>query len=911
VSALGQARAWVRAVVRRGRVEREMHEEMAEHLARAAERFQARGMSERDAQLAARREFGQVGALQESAREARGGQWVDDLTRDLRYALRYFARTPLVTVTIVLTLALGIGFSSAVFSVIDGILTRPAPGVPNDPALVKIRGISTARPYERKLSYAELAAYAGLTDRFESVAGWVTANVVIDAGGAGRSDIGAVSARALFVTPNYFRTLGVRPAVGRGFAQTRFDDRFPVELTAIVSDAFASDRFGGARAAVGQQVKLNDVTVTIVGVAPPRFNGVMQSGAPRTLWLPLSSWQLVTKADDRAFSDPNAASFDALARLAPGVTVEDALPAVRVVVTRADAVAKVQVKREWTASADVVPLRGLRMEVTGRYEQELGPGIAAFGAIAMLILLVCTTTVNSLLVGAAVARRYEIGVRLALGASRRRVIRQLLTEISILALAGGGLGLWAFGALSRLTEVANDGFDVSPTWQTTGFTVLFAVLTATLCGLSPALHATRAGLSEVLKDSGAGTTGRSRLQRVFVVAQIAIAQPLMIGLAAVLANVAAEMAQKGDVTLRDRVLIAELDGYVGNTAQDPDRVPLLVQRLAALPSVAAVLPIGLGERWATVEPPLTASSTDSLTAARARTVVLDVSPGYFAAVDAPLVRGREFVASDTNPTLTTIPAIISESLAVALFRSRDPIGQRILRRWTNDEKPAELEVVGVVRVNRETLFLQQEPDYPPVFVPFRRRAEGVCQLGACLGGTKLLIRTTGPAEPLIPTVMQVAREEARMLPLSRIGTLAQGDRRYRQSRLEAASIAAVCGAIALVLASVGLYGMVSIAVGQRRREIGVRIALGAHPGQVIALFFRSGLRATLTGLALGLPVSAVALRALMRALDGTWDNVPMLAALVTVVVVGVASLASWVPARRAAGVDPITTLRSD
>lgn len=886
-----------------------MDEEMAAHLAQATERFMARGLPEHDARLAARREFGQLGALQESARDARGGQWVDNLAADVKYAVRYFARTPLTTITIVLTLALGIGFSSAVFSVINGILTRPAPGVPNDPALVKIRGISTMRPYDRALSYPELSAYASLTDRFESVVGWVSSSVVVD---AGDPNVGVLSARALFVTPNYFGTLGIRPAAGRGFSQSRFDERFPAELTAIVSDAFASERFGGARGAIGRQVKLNDVTVTIIGVAPPRFNGAMQSGAPRTLWLPLSAWQPITKASDRSFSDPDVASFEALARLRPGVTLEETLPAVRVVAARADAAAKARVKKEWTATADVVPLRGL-MEVTGRYDDELGPGMAMFAAVALLILLVCTTTVNSLLVGAAVARRYEIGVRLALGASRRRVIRQLLTEISILALAGGALGMWAFGALSRIIEVANDGFDVSPTWATMGFTVLYAVLTATLCGLSPALHATRAGLSEVLKDSGSGTRGRSRLQRAFVVAQIAIAQPLMIGLAAVLAHMVGELAPKGNVTLRDRVLMAQLDSYVGFTLNAPDRIPALVQRLADLPSVSAVLPIGLQQRWVSIElpqsPPSSPRGDSQAPPAKFPAAVFEVPPGYFAAVDAPIIRGREFVASDT--TLAMTPAIIAESLAVELFKSRDPIGQRLRQTSPYDQRPIEMEVVGVVRVTRETLFLEQEPDYPPLFTPFRRRPGGDCRLAACIAGTKLLIRTTGPAEPLIPTVIAVAREEAPMVPLSRIGTLAQGDRRYRQSRLEAASVAAACGAVALILASIGLYGMVSIAVGQRRREIGVRVALGAHTRQVVTLFFRSGLRATLLGLALGLPVSVVALTALMRALEGRWDNVPVLAALVTLVVVGVASLASWLPARRAAGVDPMVALRSD
>jgi len=889
----------------RGRMEREMHDEMAAHIAQATERFMARGMSERDARFAARREFGQLGAVQDDAREARGGQWLDSLAADLKYAFRYFARTPLTTITIVLTLALGIGFSSATFSVINGILTRPAPGVPDDPALVKIRGISNARPYARRLSYPELSAYAGLTDKFASVVGWVTSGVVVD---LGDKDLGVLRARAHFVTPNYFGTLGIRLAAGRGFDQSRFDDRFPPELTAIVSDAFASEQFGGARGAVGKQVKVNDVAVTIVGVGPPHFNGPVQSGEPRTLWLPLSSWQPVARVSDEIFANPNAESFEALARLRRNVTLAEALPAVRVVAARADAEARAQTERTSTGTADVVRLRGL-MEVTGRYDDELGPGVAAFTAIALLILLVCTTTVNSLLVGAAVARRYEIGVRLALGASRRRVVRQLLTEIAILALAGGALGMWAFGALTRLVEVAKDGFDVSPNWATTGFTVLYAVLTATLCGLSPALHATRVGLSDVLKDRPGGTAGRSRLQRTFVVAQVAIAQPLMVILAAVISSVVSGIEPTRNATLRERLLVAEFDTYVGFNSKAPDRMPGLVRRLADLPGVAAVLPVGLGQGRISLELPSSRSSGDhEVPPGRSSAVVFDVPPGYFRAVEAPIVRGREFVASDT--TLSVTPVVIAESLAVALFRSSDPIGRRLFRVSPYDERPAEVEVVGVVRMEHETNTLDYESDLAPVFVPFRRR-EGPC-LTTCILGTKLLIRTTGPAEPLMPTVMAVAREEARMVPLIRMRTLAQGDRLRRSSRLEATAVVAGCGVVALILASIGLYAMVSVAVGQRRREIGIRLALGAHARQVVRMFFRSGLRVTLLGLALGLPLSVVGLLAILTQIDDLpRDSVPAVAALVTLAVVGVASLASWLPARRAAGVDPMAALRSE
>ena len=895
MSAVGKARAWLRAVALRGRMEREMHEEMAAHIDQAAARFIARGMSAREAQLAARREFGHVSDLQEHARDARGGQWVENLRRDMKYAFRYYARTPLTTVTIVLTLALGIGFASAVFSVINGVLTRPAPGVPNDPALVKIRGMSDASPYARSLSYPELASYAALGDKFASVVGWVTSSVVVD---LGDPDLGAMSARAYFVTPNYFDALGVKIAAGRGFDQSRFEHRTPPELTAIVGDGFASERFGGARAALGKQVKVNDVAVTIVGVAPPRFSGPVQARDERTLWIPLSAWQLVAKVSDDVFTDPNATMFEAAARLQPHVSVAEASSAVRVIAGRADAVSKTRATRQWTGTADVVRLRGI-IDVTGRYNDELGPATLVFGAIAILVLLVCTTTVNSLLVGSAIARRYEIGVRLALGASRSRVVRQLLTEVAILSLLGGALGMWAFGAVARLAEVAKDGFDVSPTWETTGFTMLYALLTATLCGLSPALHATRAGLSDVLKDSSAGTRSRSRLQRTFVIAQIAIAQPLMVGLAAVILNLVNQLAPTGNATLRDRLLIVDFDTDAGPGGNPTAMVERVTKRFADVPGVTSVLPLGYGQGKVSLELPQIESA--DMTSSVVSPVVggaSNVPADYFRTVEAPLIRGREFVASDT--ALAVTPVIIAESLAVSLFKTGDPIGRRILRASQYDERRSEMEVVGVVRMDRETNSLEYPSDYLPIFLPLRDRGRG-----------RLLVRTAGPAEALIPTLMAVARQEARTLPLTRIRTLAQGDRLRRDSRLDLVGAASGCGIVALILASIGLYAMLGVAVGQRRREIGVRVALGAHVRQVVGMFFRSGLRVALVGLAIGLPLSAIALGVLMRQLELQTAGVPALAVLVALSVVAVASLASWLPARRAARVDPMMVLRSD
>ena len=899
MSAVGRMRAWLRVVVRREQMERQMREEMSAHLEQAAERFMSRGMSRHDAVISAQREFGPVGLLQEHARDARGGQWIDNLRRDVKYAFRYYARTPLTTVTIILTLTLGIGFSSAVFSVLNGILTRPAPGVPNDPALVKIRGSMDVRPYDRSLSYPELVAYASLTTKFESVVGWGTSGVVI---GTGDAALGVASARGFFVTPNYFATLGVRLAAGRSFDQTRFEQRSPPELTAIVSFGLAMERFGSPQAAVGKQIVVNEVPITVIGVAPQRFNGPVVSGEARNLWMPLSSWQAVAKVRDEIFTDPNGMAFEAFARLQPGVSPEGATSAVKLVAARADAESRALVKRASTFSADVTRLRGL---IPNSYEQDLGPIGLMATLVAMLILLVCTTTVSSLLVGSAVARRYEIGVRLALGASRARVIRQLLAEIGVLTLIGAALGLWAFAALSRIIEVAQDGFDVSPNWQTIVFTVAYAIVAATLCGLSPALHATRAGLSEVLKDSAASVTRKSRLQRSLVIGQIAIAQPLMVLLAAVTTNVFNQIPSAQSGTIRDRLLVAELDTYAGYNLEMPDQIPGLVRALEQLPGVVSVQAIGTGLGWMSFDyPKETPVQRGEPSRLAARAVAYNVPAGYFRMVEAPIVRGREFVSSDTIAS-STVPLILSQSLATALFRSTDPIGQRLKRIVPEDAavvdtRPREFEVVGLVRMAHDSNSLEYPSDLPPVFVPYKREREG-----------RVVIRTAGSAEPLIPSVMAVLRREAPTIPVRKLQTLAEGDRVRRDSRLGAFGAVSACGTLVLVLASIGLYAMVSVAVGQRRREIGVRVALGARGSQVVAMFFMNGLKVAVVGLLIGLPLSIAGLTVLASQSDMSGINIPGVAVTVAVAVTAVAAFASWFPSRRAAGVNPIVALRSE
>jgi predicted permease len=511
----------------------------------------------------------------------------------------------------------------------------------------------------------------------------------------------------------------------------------------------------------------------------------------------------------------------------------------------------------------------------------------------MLILLVCTTTVNSLLVGGAITRRYETAVRLAMGASRVRIVRQLLTEVSILAVSGGALGVWLFSMLGQITEIASDGFDVSPDWWTMTFSIAYALIAAILCGLTPALHATKAGVSEVLKDSSLGASRKSRLQRTFVVAQIAIAQPLMIVLAAASVSVFMQIPDLTNVARRERLLLVNLDTHLRYSAGAPDQIPAVLQRLRETPGVIAALQVG-GSQFGSIEAPQLVK--DSLRRPFT-SVAYDVPPGYFSMLDVPILQGRDFIPADT--LAQTRPVIINRELATQLFGSSSPIGQRVRQLAWNGE-PQEHDVIGVVDMAKNTTTLEYPPDYPPMFLPLRQGT----------GGT-LLLRTTGPGSELVPTVLAIARDQARLMPVTRIGTLAGNDRRIRDSRRSVFGLGTLLGAIILSMAAVGLYAMLSLALEQRRREIGIRVALGAHGREVVLLFFKNGLRTTLFGVAIGLPLSVAGLALLRRMLEMEWVTVPVTAFVVLGAVVGVASLASWLPARRAASVDPMLALRSD
>jgi len=428
-------------------------------------------------------------------------------------------------------------------------------------------------------------------------------------------------------------------------------------------------------------------------------------------------------------------------------------------------------------------------------------------------------------------------------------------------------------------------------------TALVAIGTSMLCGLSPALHATRDGVSGVLKDSARTATVKSRLQRTFVVAQIALTQPLLVMLALMIAAV----LRQGDFANRqagEHIVRASFDTWSA-VARDNNRMSAIIERVSSLPGVVAVIPQVSGIRSLKLDAPPLPSNPVRRYVARTH----QVPPGYFKGMDQRIIRGREFIESDSMASVS--PIVIGSDFAARVFGAENPIGKRLVTlSWRGSERTGEVEVVGVV--SADDAGSSEVGTSIRIFTPMGG------PVGVQMRPDALLIRTAGPAAPLLPTFREIARAEAPMWPIRSMKTLAQMDREKRSEIVQATGASAVGGLITLLLASIGLYAVVALAVNQRQREIGVRISLGARPAQVVQMFFRSGLRMSLIGLLIGLPLSVAALKVLesqVRMAGIPRVNMPLIASLVALAVIVVASLASWIPARRAAGADPLVALR--
>ena len=809
-----------------------------------------------------------------------------NLSQDIRYSLRTLWKSPGFTFVAIIALALGLGANVGVFSVVNAVLLRPLPFVDQERLLVAWKADATASNPFVELSVPEFNDWKNQSQVFESLAAMPTTVYGYGYTLTGRGE--AVQVESSKVTGEFFRTLGAQAALGRVFGAE--EDKPGAPRVVVLNHRFWQKQFGGDAGIVDQEIILNGVNHRVAGVMPAEFD--FPKGAE--VWTPLTAGM-----GARAIENRDAVFLQAVGRLKEGATIGEANAELDTIVKRVNAA-----HPEMNAGEQRAVITPLAEHVFGDARPALYLLLAASG---LLLLIACANIANMLLARATVRRR-EIAVRTALGASRARLVRQFLTESLILALIGGALGVllayWlidllvylAPGDVPRIDEVALDA-------PVLIFACGVTLATAVIFGGVPALVASQTNLNETLKEGGAklaGERGGKRLRDLLVVAEIAITVVLLVG---------AGMILRSFLNLRDVPLGFEPRGVLtmqlklqgrkyAAPQQSQEFYRRLLERLEAQPGVIAAAAILIRPLEGTIgwDVPY---ATESQTPDEARRNEVPnyevITPHYFRAMNIPFTRGRDFTEQDTAQTPPVV--IISEPLAQRIFPAGvDPLGRRIKLDLSETGSPW-LTIVGVVGDAR---YRQLEDTRFDVYVPHKQSSAGVKYLTirtasdpaafASIVRRELAVLDPEQAVTGVATMEQLV---ARTLARPRFNTL----------------LLALLGLLALTLAAVGIFGIISYTIAQRTHEIGIRIALGAQRRDVLRLVMNQGLRLIVSGLAIGLTAAFVTAGVMKSLLYGVAASDPLIYCVVTFALVVVASLACYVPARRAMKVDPMEALR--
>ncbi|MGO9273742.1 MAG: ADOP family duplicated permease [Terriglobia bacterium] len=913
---------------RRTRREEELDEEVQAHLRMAAQERMEQGESPEHARTSAVREFGNVTLVKEVTRDMWGLRWFETLLQDLRFGLRMLRKKPGFAAVAVITIALGIGANTAIFSLIDAVMLRPLP-VPRPQQLVVFKW--DARQWPETNSYAAYSSCpikaTGLKNPipagcsfsypvFEQMQAqksiFAAAFAFVPASQLGVSIDGKASfAEGEFVSGDFFPALGIRAASGRMLGVS--DEGATASPAAVLSYSYWKRQFGGAPSAIGKSIVVNGIPTTIVGVAPPAFLG-LDPGIVQDMWLPLSAQNV------RANHWPDATDAAGWwlmvgARLKPQVTIPQAEAAAQVIFTRGvTSGGSPLLKQEDAPHLELVSAaHGL-----ATLRKNFGDALFLLMAAVGLVLLIACANVASLTLARTAAREKEFAMRFALGAERWRIIRQLLTESLIMAAAGGLLGivLAYLGASSLAAFLSSNWYslleiNVHPDWRVLGFTMAIATLTGILFGLAPALRSTRIRVGPALKESAVSPHGAALMGRrfgvgnVLVVAQVALSILVLVG-ASLLARTLINLATMNvGFDAHNVVLFSvqpELNGYQG--ARLAGLFPELQRRLSAVPGVTSVgysgVPL-LSGAYGTQDIFL-ANETDQ----SPQVNVLSVGPNFFETMRIPLLAGRTYnshdfeYASERKANVVVVKqtsarrfsVIVNHAFAQRFFGKHNPVGQLI---GLAKGKPPSVEIVGVVQDTK--YYSLREGIEPTIYFPMQP------------GGGTFEVRTASDPKTLLPSIRDAVRRVDSNLPIFQAMTQTeQIDRAIFQERL-AAWLSGAFAVLALVVACIGLYGLLAHEVAGRTHEVGVRMALGASPAEVLALVLRRGIRVVAIGVVIGIGTALGLARYLQSLLYGVRPVDPLAYATVTILLVLVTFGACYLPARRATKVDPMVALR--
>jgi predicted permease len=887
--------------------EAEITEELSQHLEDRYGESLASGATPEEASRAALAELNSAELL---ARELRlversaprepvvlGSNWRGDmfggLWQDLRFAVRMLLKNPGFTVVAALTLALGIGANTAIFTLMDAVLLKRLP-VKQPEQLIEPMMVSG-----KTYNSFSWQAFQHWRQRNQSLSGLIASSnsrfyCVVE---------GAAPERVAgqYVTGDFFSVLGVSPAIGRMI--TPGDDRFEApNAVAVISDGYWSRRFGRDPEALGKRIVVEDVPLTIVGVAPAEFFG-LQVGSRVDLWAPLATEPLMRRPS--LTSSVGYKWLQLVGRMKPGISLDQARADLDLLFRPAVIEPELALQTGPEAERRGLDWR-LKVEPAGNglslLREQFSKPMAILMVIVGLVLLIACANLANLLLTRAATRRREIAVRLALGAGRARLIRQLLTESLLLALIGAAAGvlLANFGAQYLLNILASGMtpvlLDVQPDSRALVFTGLLSVLTALLFGLAPALRASRSDLIAALKGGGRGLEfggSRQRLSRSLIVAQIAISLILLVGAGLFLRT----LGNLHSIDLgfeRENVLLVALDPSHSGYAPEQMRHSFLalLDGIQAIPGVRSASlswnpPVAGGGSSRTVSLEGRAPGPES----KREIYVNWVAPRYFETLGVPLIAGRDFGPHDTPDSPRVV--ILNQTMARVFFSDANPIGQRI-RVGDNDIR----EVVGVVG---DSHYLEvREKITPTLYLnTFQSPAPG----------GEFAIRATGDPNAVIPAVRREIERHVKGMAIANVRTLAsQVDAWIVQERLVALLSSCFSG-LALFIAAVGLYGVLSYTVARRTQEIGVRMALGARPRDVMAMILKEITWLVCLGLAFGVPLALILGRFTDDLLYGLTPTDPLTIVAGILVMLAVALLAGYVPARRASRVDPMASLR--
>ena len=815
------------------------------------------------------------------------------LRQDVRYGVRILRRSPLFTLTAALSLAIGIGATTTIFSLASAFLMPPRPGLTDPSRLVDIGRTQDGGGFDT----VSFPNYQDVKARAQSVE--IYAFREPQPMGLGGRD-GAERIYGMVVTANYFTVLGTRPAAGRLLQAA--DDRQGADPMTVLSYDLWQRRFGGDTAFPGQTIVLNGRTFAVVGIAPNGFQGTTL--LKPDLWVPMSALgAAMTRMNSNILTLRRAVWLQMGGRLNPGFTVGQAnaeLMSIGTVLER-EYPDDNRGKNFRVAPSTIVP--GAISMVAGF--------LALLGAIVGLVLLIACVNVSGMLLARAAARRREIAVRLAMGAARMRLVRQLLTETTMVFVTGCMLALplsaWLTSLLLAIIPQlpVPVGLSVATDWRVLGFGVALSAFAAVLSGLAPALQASRADLLPALKLAGAdgldGGPGRLRLRNALVIGQVTMSLMLVIagGLFLRALQHAANIEPGFDQTHVDVVSFdLSLGGYTAETA--PNFMRDLLARTSSIPDVEATgaasdLPLdggrmGLGGvKVAGVTPPSggTYLSPDWNV----------IAPGHFRTLKQPIVRGRDFTDGDIAGTLRV--AIVNEALARQYWPGQDPIGKQMEVEGSPGSPGAVLTVVGVAKDAR--VMSLSSPAEPYLYVPFAQQY---------LPRISLLVRTRSGASA-VPHVRQIVRQLNPNMPVTQTVPLTQVTAIGLVPQRIAAAVAGSLGIVGLLLSAIGIYGVTAYAVSRRTREIGIRIALGADRGRVLRLVLRQGFVLGALGVAIGVAIAAAGSRLLESLLYGVRGLDPITFAGACILFAAVTLGATYIPARRATRVDPMTALRNE